>query len=1231
MKKLLFLVMMMVDPLVLNAQNGIIGSGFTAGWTTDADNEYFSEAPIGSGRILTDVANGTGNQYFRLLKAWNSDDNTQYGPLNDTDTEISFGSKITDIHETTNGAWYTNVTSVSDNYIIRTAAAGDPPSPMEFVVFRIQGDVQTISSHASPGTITSGDAATINLTTSGTSSGQGFYLVYSDDDFSTTSILEMTGSDSSYSVDISADVNTSGKTIEYYFISSGSGLIIETTDVDLFTISLLNNSNNNYSYSTTSPAPDTAPTLLTLADNATDASIYPTFTWESVTNATKYRIQVSTVTDFSTTVVDDTTAGLTYTVSTALAANTELYWRVRGQSTEGVGPFATFRTFTTGSGVFTVYYSNPNEWTDVYIHYWGGAEGTSWPGLTMTAPEGGSPWYSYDVPEDVTNMLFHNNDGSQTLDLTRSTTGYFNGSDWSDTDPFILSTGPTLTSPSDEATDIGVNTTLTWDALENATAYIVVVDDNNDFASPLDSTVATSPFDPTGDLAYSTTYYWKVRGNNYAGNSDWTYASFTTEAQANGLSIADGDWSSTSIWSNGVVPANIDVTISHSVVLDQNATVSNITIEDDKTLNGSSNTLSIEDGGIFTNNGTFTYSTSTVHFLGDGSVAGSSTSEFYNLIIDGSDDDSDYGGTYIPNTSTINRLLTIATGGYLASSNGGDGITTNAELPDYASGAGLAINGPFTVSSYASGWGDSGSKLPENVNLGASGNVELTTLARTVSGLLTVQGNNVTTGGNLTILSGGSVDVSGTISGNITFELEITGTQGWRTLAAPVSSTTVSDVMSGLWSQGFTGASTTEGNANVRTYNGSAYVAPSNATDAIAAGTGYAALIFADDNFEGEVEGFPKTISATGTLVTADVDVTLNQGLDVLTLVGNPYLATLDADLLNSTNLYGTVYSYSNSEGEFISWNGSTGSLTDGLIAPFQSFFVANNSADASTLTIPTSATEIQILEKERSKPGLITFKSTMGDLKSSAYLSFTDAGLEVNDNFDALKLAPLDVKSYLSISTFNGQSYLDINNLPAELNRSLEILLFVTANQPVNGNWIPLDGEVTLSWPQVSAISESWNVELIDNLTSEIINMLDQSDYTFSLISNPSKKVISKDLTPSMITSDGSARFTIKVGPMTTSAESGFGLPTEIALNQNYPNPFNPGTQISFALPQAMHVTVKVFDMLGREVATLLNNSANAGITTIQYNASNLSSGMYYYRLQAGETSITKKMMLLK
>ena len=839
MKKLLFLVMMMVAPLVLKAQFTVYYSNpnnwstvnihYWGGSSTDWPGVTMSSPAGNSPWYSYSVPDGVTNMLFH---------NTT-------------GSQTSDLTRSTTG--YFDGTTWFDT------------NPYELLIAPIL---------TGPSDGATGVSVTPTLSWNSLDYADS-YLVEVDDnsDFSSTIVSATATSPYLIEVELTADVVYFWRVKATNYTGDSPWSSRSFTTAAVVTIS-------------------SAPTLTSPVNNAIDQNVGLTLSWDAVDNATDYRVQVSTTSDFNTTVINTTTTSLLLAVTPNLVFSTEYFWRVRGEAT-GLddGPYSTENSFITRDSLFTVYYSNPNSWSTVNIHYWGGATATSWPGIAMTTPVGNSPWYSYSIPVENTNMLFHNTSGSQTSDLTRSTTGYFNGTDWSDTDPFILSTGPTLTSPSDEATDIGVNTTLAWDALENATAYIIVIDDNNDFTSPLDSTVATSPFDPTGLLAVNTTYYWKVRGNNYAGNSDWTYASFSTEGLNDGISIADGDWSSTSTWSNGVVPANIDVNISLNVTLDQSATVSNITIEADKTLNGSSNTLSIEDGGIFTNNGTFTYSTSTVHFLGDGSVAGSSTSDFYNLIIDGSDDDSDYGGSYIPNTSTINGILTIATGGYLASSNGGDGITSNSELPNYASGAGLAINGPFTVSSYASGWGDSGSKLPTNVNLGASGDVELTTLARSVSGLLTVQSNIVTTNGNLTILSGGSVEVlSGTISGDITFEQEITGTQGWRTLAAPVSSTTVQDLMSGLWSQGFTGASTTEGNANVRTYNGSAYVAPSNASDNITAGTGYAALIFADDNFEGEVEGFPKTISATGTVVTTDVDVTLNQGLDVLTLVGNPYL-----------------------------------------------------------------------------------------------------------------------------------------------------------------------------------------------------------------------------------------------------------------------------------------------------------------------------------------------------
>jgi len=90
--------------------------------------------------------------------------------------------------------------------------------------------------------------------------------------------------------------------------------------------------------------------------------------------------------------------------------------------------------------------------------------------------------------------------------------------------------------------------------------------------------------------------------------------------------------------------------------------------------------------------------------------------------------------------------------------------------------------------------------------------------------------------------------------------------------------------------------------------------------------------------------------------------------------------------------------------------------------------------------------------------------------------------------------------------------------------------------------------------------------------------------------------------------------------------------VPNSITLNQNYPNPFNPTTQISFTLPQAQQVTLKVYDMLGREVATLANRKMfSSGMSTLNFNASNLSSGLYIYRLTSGNVAVTRKMTLIK
>ena len=92
-----------------------------------------------------------------------------------------------------------------------------------------------------------------------------------------------------------------------------------------------------------------------------------------------------------------------------------------------------------------------------------------------------------------------------------------------------------------------------------------------------------------------------------------------------------------------------------------------------------------------------------------------------------------------------------------------------------------------------------------------------------------------------------------------------------------------------------------------------------------------------------------------------------------------------------------------------------------------------------------------------------------------------------------------------------------------------------------------------------------------------------------------------------------------------------GSALPKNFALNQNYPNPFNPSTVISYQLASDTRATLKVYDILGREVATLVDGYQTAGVHQVQFNAQNLSSGVYFYRLSAPGQDFVKKMLLMK
>lgn len=111
------------------------------------------------------------------------------------------------------------------------------------------------------------------------------------------------------------------------------------------------------------------------------------------------------------------------------------------------------------------------------------------------------------------------------------------------------------------------------------------------------------------------------------------------------------------------------------------------------------------------------------------------------------------------------------------------------------------------------------------------------------------------------------------------------------------------------------------------------------------------------------------------------------------------------------------------------------------------------------------------------------------------------------------------------------------------------------------------------------------------------------------------------------LLTGRGLHEYSWNVSGITNNGET----PIEFKLSQNYPNPFNPATRISYQIPVSGLVKLIVFDFLGREVETLVNEYKQAGFYDIEFNASELSSGTYFYRIQSNEFVSTKKMLYIK
>jgi hypothetical protein len=177
----------------------------------------------------------------------------------------------------------------------------------------------------------------------------------------------------------------------------------------------------------------------------------------------------------------------------------------------------------------------------------------------------------------------------------------------------------------------------------------------------------------------------------------------------------------------------------------------------------------------------------------------------------------------------------------------------------------------------------------------------------------------------------------------------------------------------------------------------------------------------------------------------------------------------------------------------------------------------------------------------------------------------------------------------------------------------------------------IARDGEVLLEWKTASESNLlGFYIERDDNRISELIEGHGNSatEQTYTYLDKDVENGVSYSYNLITVDLDG---IEMVANEEPVSATPAAHVPTAFALHQNYPNPFNPVTEIKYDVPKNTHVTLKVYNVLGAEVATLVDADQKANFYTVSWDARDLASGVYFCTLTAGDFKAVKKMVLLK
>jgi len=478
---------------------------------------------------------------------------------------------------------------------------------------------------------------------------------------------------------------------------------------------------------------------------------------------------------------------------------------------------------------------------------------------------------------------------------------------------------------------------------------------------------------------------------------------------------------------------------------------------------------------------------------------------------------------------------------------------------------------------------------------------------------------------------------------NLLFSSVVEGHAGWRIVGSPLANSDFGTLLEPFWTQGFQGADTNTGDPNVLIYDwnnpvGEEFIPINNALDLLKPGEGVLFYLFEKDDIQNG--SFPKSWEISGFANMSDITVDLNPSINGFTLVSNPYPVTLDWAQVIAQNaaIKPVIYIYDHAyngtltgedvslaAGAYRTWNGVAGSLGNYLIAPFQGFWIQSDVENGS-LTIPSSARVFGTASQlYNDSSAFKILAATESGIENELWLSFGEGGSLEKNSYDALALNPLEFAPHIQFH-IEGELAFSSKHLPLIQEK---IILNIEANPltpNAEGYFEVHEGWVTFNW-QIPTELSHLDFFLMDNLTQTTIDMREVSKYSWE--SFPSKNLISQYSFGSLQKLSNSSRFSISIIPADEILET--QNPTQIALYQNYPNPFNPSTQIRFSLPENATVSLSVYSIEGRRVATLVEGLKTSGEHSVSFDASHLASGVYLYRLQVGNHYLTKKLMLVK